>query len=88
MKEKQFGVVTFKSTHYAIKGDLALKDKGIEYRTIPTPREITHSCGLAIKFHLNDIDSIRDIIHDNELAIEGIFKLIKNNDGYKAEKLN
>ncbi|MCF6463547.1 DUF3343 domain-containing protein [Clostridium sp. Cult1] len=88
MKERQFGVITFKSTHYAIKGDLVFKEKDIQYRTIPTPREITHSCGLAIKFDLKDIDLVRNIINDNELTIEGIFKLVKNDDGYKAEKIS
>ena len=60
----------------------------MKYRTIPTPREITHSCGLAIKFDLKDIDLVRNIINDNELTIEGIFKLVKNDDGYKAEKIS
>ena len=30
MKERQFGVITFKSTHYAIKADLVFKKKEIE----------------------------------------------------------
>ncbi|GFN36172.1 DUF3343 domain-containing protein [Tepidimicrobium xylanilyticum] len=88
MKEKQFGVITFKSTHYAIKGDLIFKEHNINYRTIPTPREITRSCGLAIKFDLEDTDLVRDIIEKNQLTVEGIFKLIKDDQGYKAEKLN
>ncbi|MCF6465698.1 DUF3343 domain-containing protein [Clostridium sp. Cult2] len=88
MKYRQYGIITFKSTHYAIKGDLVFKDKDIEYRTIPTPREITHSCGLAIRFDLKDLDLVKDIIQENQLDIEGIFKLIKNDEGYKAEKLN
>ncbi|HSH34957.1 DUF3343 domain-containing protein [Schnuerera sp.] len=88
MKERQFGVITFKSTHYAIKGDLVFKNKDMKYRTIPTPREITHSCGLAIKFDLKDIDLVKNIIQDDELVVEGIFELIKNDEGYKARKLN
>ncbi|CCQ98262.1 conserved hypothetical protein [[Clostridium] ultunense Esp] len=88
MKDKQFGVVTFKSTHYAIKGDIIFKKEDIKYRTIPTPREITRSCGLAIKFDLEDIGLIKDIIRENQLDIDGIFKLIKNDNGYKAEKIN
>lgn len=56
MKDRQFGVITFKSTNYAIKGESVFKNENIEFRTIPTPREVTHSCGLAIKFDLKDID--------------------------------
>jgi len=88
MKVRQFGVITFKSTHYAIKGDLVFKDKSIEYRTIPTPREITHSCGLAIRFDLKDLNLVKEIIQENQLDIEGIFKLIKDDQGYKAERMD
>ena len=87
MKEKQFGVITFKSTHYAIKGDLIFKEHNINYRTIPTPREISRSCGLAIKFNLEDYDSIRYIIEKKGLNIEGVYMITKNNEGSKAERL-
>ncbi|NLW39638.1 MAG: DUF3343 domain-containing protein [Tissierellia bacterium] len=88
MKEIEFGVITFKSTHYAIQGDIAFKEQNINYRTIPTPREITRSCGLAIKFDLEDIDLVKDIIEKNKLTIDGIFKMVKDDQGYKAERLN
>ncbi|MBZ2175397.1 DUF3343 domain-containing protein [Schnuerera sp. xch1] len=88
MKERQFGVVAFKSTQYAIKADTIFNRHNIKYRTIPTPREITHSCGLAIKFNLDDIKEVGNIIEDNHLETEGIFKIIKDNEGNKAEKLH
>lgn len=88
MIDRQFGVITFKSTHYAIKGDSIFKKEDINFRTIPTPREITHSCGLAIKFDLDDIVHVKNIVHENQLDIEGIFKVIKDSTGSRAEKLN
>ena len=88
MKDRQFGVITFKSTNHAIKSESIFKNEDIKFRTIPTPREITHSCGLAIKFDLKDIDLARNIIEDNKLDIEGIFKVIKNSEGSFAEKIN
>ena len=88
MKDRQFGVITFKSTHYAIKGDSIFKKENVQFRTIPTPREITHSCGLAIKFDLNDTKQVKKIIDENRLDIEGIFKVIKSSEGSRAEKLN
>ncbi|NLW21754.1 MAG: DUF3343 domain-containing protein [Tissierellia bacterium] len=88
MKEREFGVITFKSTHYAIKGDSIFKKENINFRTIPTPREITHSCGLSIKFDLMDLDRIKNIIDENQIDIEGIFKIVKSTEGSRAEKLN
>lgn len=88
MKETQFGVITFKSTHYAIQADTVLKKENIQFRTIPTPREITHSCGLAIKFSLDDFDNIMNIVKENGLITEGVFKFTKDNKGQYIEKLN
>lgn len=87
MKEIQFGVITFKSTHYAIQADSVFRNEKIQYRTIPTPREISHSCGLAIKFNLEDFDDIKSIIEKNSLITEGIFKISKDNGGSRAQRL-
>lgn len=87
MIERQFGVITFKSTQYAIKADTVFKKQNIQFRTIPTPREITHSCGLAIKFNLDDIERVEDIINENKLESEGIFKVIKGNGVNRSEKI-
>ncbi len=88
MKDRQFGVITFKSTHHAIKSESVFKNENIKFRTIPTPREVTHSCGLAIKFDLNENEFAKKIVYENQLIIEGMFKIIKNSEGSFAEKIN
>ncbi len=88
MKDRQFGVITFKSTHHAIKAESIFKNEDIEFRTIPTPREVTHSCGLAIKFDLKDTELAKRIVEENQLDIEGFFKVIKTSEENRAEKLN
>ncbi|NLV77479.1 MAG: DUF3343 domain-containing protein [Tissierellia bacterium] len=88
MKIRQFGVITFKSVNHAIRTESVFKDYDIEFRTIPTPREITHSCGLALKFDLKDKELAKKIIIENQLGIEGMFKVVKNEKGSFAEKIN
>lgn len=88
MIKREFGVITFKSTHYAIQADSAFKNEEISYRTIPTPREITKSCGLAIRFNLEDIEKVKDIIDKNKLETEGLFKVVKDANTSRAEKIN
>ncbi|MTI65017.1 MAG: DUF3343 domain-containing protein [Firmicutes bacterium] len=78
MKKETYGVITFKSTNHAIKGEKALKNINIKIKTIPTPREITSSCGLSIKFNLDDLLKVKEVIKENELAIKGIYKTIRN----------
>lgn len=88
MIDKEFGVITFKSTNYAMKSELAFKNEKIKFRTIPTPREITHSCGLAIKFDLEDVNWAKEIVDKNDLNIDGIFKVVKTKNSSFAERIN
>lgn len=70
-------VVTFNSTHYAIKFEKILKDADIKMMMIPSPREITASCGLSIRFDQSDIESIKEKIEESNVDIYGVFKLTK-----------
>lgn len=87
MKEKKFGVITFESVNHAMKAETIFNKNDIKFRTIPTPREITHSCGLAIKFDLENKDLAKNIIKENNLYIKGVFKFIKNKEGSLAEEI-
>lgn len=54
--EKEFYVMSFKSTHYAIMAEAKLKSYSIQM--MPTPREITANCGLSLKFDKEDLNNI------------------------------
>ena len=88
MIDKEFGVITFKSTNHAMKSETVFKGEDIKFRMIPTPREITHSCGLAIKFDLKDTDLAKTIVSTNKLDIEGMFKVVKMGKDSFAEKIS
>ena len=49
-------VITFKSTHYAIMSEKKLSNFKIQM--VPTPREISASCGLSIIFEIEDFKEI------------------------------
>ncbi len=82
-----YGVVTFNSTHHAIRGEKILKDINIKIKTIPTPRDITSSCGLSIKFEIDNYKEVKSIIMENKLEIKGIYKIIKSEKGRELEKI-
>lgn len=86
MKEEVYGVITFKSTHYAIMGETVLEENNIGFKTIPTPREITYSCGLALLFILDDLSVVENLIENKELEIDNVYKYTKGSVN-KAEKL-
>ncbi len=66
MKTDKYYIMVFDSTHYAIKVDGMLKQKGLEGEIIPTPRDIDSSCGLSIRFPGDILKSVTKIVNIKE----------------------
>lgn len=88
MKEEIYYVIAFDSTHYAIQGEKELKNEGVDIKVIPTPREITASCGLSIKFKPETINSVKKILKESSLSIKGIYEIVKNGTVRVANKID
>lgn len=84
--ELKHGVVTFESTHHAMKGEKILKENQIEHRMIPTPRAITRSCGLSAKFELKDMEKVKKLFTQDEVAITGVYRYISSSNVEKVEE--
>ncbi len=76
-----FYLIAFNSTHHAIRTEKLLKNLEIKTMTLPTPREIAASCGLSIKFDIEDFEKIKKTMHENSLERKGIYHLIKDEQG-------
>jgi hypothetical protein len=72
---EEFLVITFKSTHFALKTEKILKDLNYSFKLIPTPRNISSNCGLAIRIKKIDKEEILNILRSEEVEIEGFYKL-------------
>ncbi|WP_026478080.1 DUF3343 domain-containing protein [Alkaliphilus transvaalensis] len=81
MENKGFCVIVFESTHFAIAAESRLKEKAYPIEIIPTPREITASCGLSIKFNPEGLDDIKQEIREGKIGIKGIFQMYKKEEG-------
>jgi len=60
-----------------------LKTYGINYVIVPTPRELSLSCGISIKISLNDRDRVEELIKEKDIRILGIHELDKKNKDIK-----
>ena len=49
--------MAFHSVNHSIQTEKKAKEQ-FELTVIPTPRELTNDCGIAIRFHDNDITTI------------------------------
>ncbi|HHX67328.1 MAG: DUF3343 domain-containing protein [Miniphocaeibacter sp.] len=72
-------LLTFDSVNFTMMTEKKLIEMGYKIKTIPTPREISRSCGLAIMVENQELDNIVKLKED--LPIGYIWK-------YKKEKGN
>lgn len=84
---EEYGLTTFKSTQGALQGESVLKEEEIIFKTIPTPREVSQSCGLSLLFGLDDLETVEKLIEEKKMDIDGLYKYTKENHRAKAEKI-
>ena len=67
MQVKKFYVIAFDSTHYAISTEKKLTASGAPITMVPTPREISTSCGLSIRILDENLERVIN-------ALQGVSK--------------
>ena len=76
-------IVSFNSTQYAMRADKLIRENNITSTTLPTPREITASCGISIRFLNDDLDKVSSILKDNSVEFKGIYHIKRLENGQK-----
>lgn len=71
----EYLVLTFDSVNHTMMTEKKLLDEKYNLKTIPTPREISSSCGLAIRMDYSDYEIIKKL--KKELPIKDFWKLNK-----------
>lgn len=87
MKIEEYGIITFESTHHAMAAESYLKEQGIFTKTIPTPRDITLSCGLAIMIIKDDIERIKDFRSKGAFRSKALYSLVVEDGNRKLKML-
>lgn len=73
-------IVTFSSTHNALKAEKALKEKDAPFTLMPTPKKLAAFCSLSILFEEKDRLLIEDILRKSKVKTAAIYK--KGEDDY------
>ena len=61
-------VIAFESTHAAMAADASLRS--VSHAMIPTPRQITASCGMALRFEAADDAAARALADHPDVPAE------------------
>lgn len=87
MNKEVYGLITFKSTSFALQTEEIFKDNEFIFKTIPTPRDVSTSCGLSLLFIADDIDKAINLIKENNINIDGLYKYTKSSEGNNVTKI-
>jgi hypothetical protein len=68
----EYGVVLFHSTSHAIRAEKVLMQAGVTIKMIPTPRQLSSDCGMALRFDRTDKACIVATLEENQVPINGI----------------
>lgn len=71
----QFGVVLFHTTSAALRTEKALLSGGHAIKLIPTPRQFSSDCGIAIRFDWTRMSAVRQVLADAHIETAGIHPL-------------
>lgn len=69
--------VLFPSHTEGMKLEGLLKKEKIKYTIVPTPRELSASCGISIMYDIQDEEKIKCIINNNSVNTLGLHSVNK-----------
>ncbi|MBQ4045918.1 MAG: DUF3343 domain-containing protein [Lachnospiraceae bacterium] len=75
VKKPRF-VITFASTTDAMAMESASKRLGLPGRLIPVPRDISASCGLSYMCEVEEAETLKAAIEQENLQTEGFYTIL------------
>lgn len=63
--------ILFPSHTEGVKLENALKKEKIKHTIVPTPRELSASCGISIMYNKEDEEKIKNLVDSNNVKTSG-----------------
>lgn len=70
----EYGVVLFYTTSSAIRAEKVLAKEGHIVRLIPTPRQFSSDCGIALRFDWQRHEQVRSALDEARVEIDTIYR--------------
>lgn len=71
----RYGVILFHTTSSVLRAEKLLIGEGVEVKLIPTPRELSSDCGIALRFDWNCRDRITSVLKEARVDIDAVHVL-------------
>ncbi|HKI33226.1 MAG TPA: DUF3343 domain-containing protein [Gemmataceae bacterium] len=69
------GVVLFHGIQAALRAEKVLQKAMLTVKLVPTPRQFSSDCGVALRFAWSDLDPVRDRLATAKVEIDVIHPL-------------
>jgi hypothetical protein len=69
------GVVLFHTTSAALRAEKVVLKANIAGKLIPTPRQLSSDCGIALRFDWSRVDQVKGVLQTARVEIAGIHPL-------------
>ena len=70
-----YGVVLFHTTSSAMRAERVLLQAGYTIRLIPTPRQLSSNCGMALRFDWEQYEPVRSALEKAQVEIDSIHQM-------------
>lgn len=84
----EYIIITFQSTNFAMQAEAVFKAQGIKHQIIPTPREITLSCGISIRLDKKLLEAVAAEVKSGSISIKKAFSMKGDPGSRQLEKIN
>jgi hypothetical protein len=68
----EFGVLLFHTTSAALRAEKVLQHSGLTVKLIPTPREFSSDCGIALRFSWTRAEEVRAALDTAHVEVADI----------------
>ena len=71
----EYSVALFDSTSHVLRSEKLLGLAGVRVKMIPTPRQLSSDCGMAIRFDREESDRVVAIQSENSVPVRGVYPI-------------
>ena len=71
------GIILFDSIHYVLAAERVLKERKVWCDLVPTPRELSSDCGMAVEFRACDLDAVRAVLADRRVNAQAVYMSVE-----------
>ncbi len=69
------GVVLFHTNSAALRAEKVLQRAGLAVKLIPTPREFSSDCGVALRFEWKEAARVQTLLDQARVQVAGIHQI-------------